>query len=87
MQDGVPGSSISLAKWGNKYLRKKVVFPNGYVQACYPRGNVSAREYLILEHQSTTVAPWKEYLCVFQAYLSLTTLLSEANWHPPPVKI
>lgn len=30
MQDGAPGSNISLAKWGNKYLRKKAVFPNGY---------------------------------------------------------
>lgn len=31
MQDGVPGSNVSLAKWGNKFLRKEDVFPIRYV--------------------------------------------------------
>lgn len=34
MQDGVPGSNVSLAKWGNKFLRKKVCRTG--IQLCFP---------------------------------------------------
>lgn len=34
MQDGVPGSNVSLAKWGNKFLRRKVCRTG--TQFCFP---------------------------------------------------